>query len=282
MIFGFNHIQAAWDPAKGRFGPNLFNLPTHKMIVAEWQEALANDGWNSLYLSNHDLPRAVSHYGNDTIYRVRSAKMLAAVTYLMKGTPFIYQGEEIGMTNARFERLEQFQDIETLGQYDEVMARGGSMEDFLAGANANARDHARTPMQWSDGAYAGFSDKAAWMALNPNYPEINVMRDRADPDGVFRWYKSLIELRRRLPVVAEGNFQMLLSDHPKIMAYTRQDSTMRLLVIGNYGAEHVSLLGCALPEADWTLLLSNTDGCEDPKTIANLPPYFAGVWLSHI
>ncbi|CAN0601143.1 unnamed protein product, partial [Ectocarpus sp. 12 AP-2014] len=119
MVFNFNHVQAMWDAKLGRFGPNQFDLPTHKMIMNEWQQALAKDGWNSLYLSNHDLPRPVSHYGDDKKYRVRSAKMLAMVHYLMKGTPFIYQGEEIGMTNAHFASLDQFRDIETLGQLTE-------------------------------------------------------------------------------------------------------------------------------------------------------------------
>ena len=279
MVFGFNHIEAAWDPAKGRFGPNLFDLKTHKTIVADWQAALAEDGWNSLYLSNHDLPRPVSHYGDDGAYRVRCAKMLAAVTYLMKGTPFIFQGEEIGMTNARFERLEQFKDIETLGQFEEVMARGGSLEEFLAGANANARDHARTPVQWTAGTWAGFSSVEPWMALNPNYRDINVEADRANPDGVISWYRALIALRRTQPVAIDGTFEMLLPDHPSILAYVRTHGSTRLLVLGSYSAETLTLTAPAVPAGNWERLLSNVEGIADRGVPGRLPPFFAGVWL---
>ncbi len=279
MVFGFNHIQAAWDSEKGRFGPNLFHLPTHKMILADWQEALAEDGWNSLYLSNHDLPRPVSHYGCDGPYRVRSAKMLATVTYLMKGTPFIYQGEEIGMTNARFSRLDQFQDIETHGQYSEVMAAGGTLSEFLEGANANARDHARTPMQWTAGDWAGFSDEAPWMAVNPNYTQINVASDRNDPESVFAWYRALIQLRKTQPVIVNGDFEMRLPDHPDIMAYVRNDGLTRLLVIGSFSDVRVSCPPKLAPEGDWCLLMSNID-CEAMADVPDiLPPYFTGVWI---
>lgn len=281
MVFSFNHIQAAWDPTKGRFGPNLFNLPTHKMIMSDWQAALAEDGWNSLYLSNHDLPRPVSHYADDAEYRVRSAKMLAAVTYLMKGTPFIFQGEEIGMTNARFERLDQFQDIETLGQYEEMTAAGASIEEFLVGANANARDHARTPMQWTGRDRAGFSTARPWMALNPNYQDINVETDRANPDGVFAWYQKLIVLRRTLPVVTEGTFEMLLPDHPFVLGYVRTCGPTRLLVLGSFGAEPVTLPPSTVPEGNWDLLLSNVDDIADGNMPHLLQPFFAAVWLDH-
>ncbi|MGB0497915.1 MAG: glycoside hydrolase family 13 protein [Rubricella sp.] len=278
MVFSFNHVQAAWDPAKGRFGPNLFDLPTHKMILSDWQAALAEDGWNALYLSNHDLPRPVSHYADDGVYRVRSAKMLAAVTYLMKGTPFVFQGEEIGMTNVRFERLDQFQDIETLGQYEEMKSAGRSVEDFLAGANANARDHARTPMQWTGGAHAGFSTTAPWMAPNPNHVEINVAADRADPEGVFAWYKALAALRRTSRLVVEGDFEMLLEDHPKILAYTRALGPERLLVIGSYSAEPVALPPGSIPAGNWTLLMANVDCTSGDAPPELLPAFFAGVW----
>jgi oligo-1,6-glucosidase len=281
MVFSFNHVQAAWDPAKGRFGPNLFDLPTHKMILSDWQAALAEDGWNSLYLSNHDLPRPVSHYADDGLYRVRSAKMLAAVTYLMKGTPFVFQGEEIGMTNARFERLDQFQDIETLGQYEEMTAAGPSLEEFLAGANSNARDHARTPMQWTGGAHAGFSTSAPWMAPNPNYPEINVEADRKDPDGIFDWYRSLILLRRRLPVITEGAFDLLVPGHPLLFCYQRRQGANRLLVIGSYADAPVVLPGEAIPDGTWRPLLANVGETIDPVAHVTLPPFFAGVWIDN-
>ncbi|MXQ09842.1 glucohydrolase [Alphaproteobacteria bacterium GH1-50] len=279
MVFGFNHIQAAWDPAKGRFGPNLFDLRRHKAILADWQYALADDGWNSLYLSNHDLPRPVSHYACDGEHRVRSAKMLATVTYLMKGTAFVFQGEEIGMTNVRFERLDQFRDIETLGQWTEQGAQGVSLDDFIAGANANARDHARTPMQWTAEPGAGFSGAEPWMMLNPNHVDINAARDRANPEGVFEWYRKLIALRRSESLVWGGAFELLLPNHPALVAYLRTEGARRMLVMGSYSGDEVHLSAADLPLGDWQPVLANADGVNAPGGDMTVPPYFAGVWI---
>ncbi|MFT6298474.1 MAG: oligo-1,6-glucosidase, partial [Yoonia sp.] len=222
MVFNFNHIQAGWDPEKGRFGPSQFDLVTHKMILSEWQAALADDGWNSLYLSNHDLPRPVSHYGDDVQYRERSAKMLALVMYLMKGTPFIFQGEEIGMTNVFYDRIDQFRDIETLGQYPDQIAAGVSEADFIAGANAHGRDNARTPMQWDASAMAGFTDVQPWIDVNPNYVDVNVAHDRAQPNSIFRFYQDLIDLRRRSATIQDGSFKLIAESNSKIFAYERE------------------------------------------------------------
>ena len=279
MIFHFNAIQAAWDPARGRFGPNLFDLRTHKRILNDWQQALAKDGWNSLFLSNHDLPRPVSHYGDDGAYRVRSAKMLATATYLQKGTPFIFQGEEIGMTNVRFERLDQFRDIETLGQYREQTARGVSEAAFIDGANANGRDNARTPVQWTAEPGAGFTEGTPWIDVNPNHVSINVAADRADPEGVFAYYQRLIALRKELPIVTAGDFRLALPDHPEIFAYDRHAGAEALLVITNFAGEEVTWPG-EPPAGPWRLILSNMAGEVPAPAIGMcLPPWFAGVWI---
>ena len=280
MVFNFNHIDAAWDPEKGRFGPNLFDLRTHKAILADWQNALARDGWNSLYLSNHDLPRPVSHYGCDGQYRVRSAKMLAMTMHLMKGTPFIYQGEEIGMTNANFTGIDQFRDIETLGQLKEQSALGVSHNDFIAGANTNGRDNARTPVQWDATAHAGFTTGQPWIDVNTNYTDINVAHDRSDPDGIFAFYQQLIRLRKDLALITHGDFTLLGADDPHVFAYKRTLDDQCLLVFGNFTDQVVRFDMPVPAQGQGQILLSNLDrdhpGSDDSISLA---PFEAFAWL---
>lgn len=237
MVFQFGHVIEGWDPEHGKWKPRPFDLVAFKRVLSDWQASLADDGWNSLFLSNHDLPRQVSKYGDDGTYRVQSGKMLATVIHLMKGTPFVYQGEEIGMTNATFTRLDQFRDVETLGHYAEEIARGVRPEDFIAGANANGRDNARTPMQWTAGHNAGFTDGAPWIEVNPNHADINVDADRADPDGVFAHYRTLIALRKELPVIVEGTYRLFAEADPAIFAYDRQLGDTRVAVVANFSRE---------------------------------------------
>lgn len=259
MVFNFNHIEAAWDADKGRFGPNRFDLVTHKQILNQWQAALASDGWNSLYLSNHDLPRAVSNYGDDKQYRVQSAKMLAAITYLAKGTPFIFQGEEIGMTNMKYESIDQFRDIETLGQYRDRIAAGETEADFIAAANRNGRDNARTPMQWDATEMAGFTQGQPWIDVNPNYTQINVLEDRSHADGIFKFYQKLIALRRNNTTIQEGAYVPLEEKHPKVFAYYRKLDQQRIYVYANFTAESVSVARPTGLTNSAELLLSNTN-----------------------
>lgn len=237
-VFHFNHIVAFWHPEEARWRPKPFDLVTFKCILFEWQVALADDGWNTLFLSNHDLPRQVSKYGDDGTHRVASAKMLAMVMHLMKGTPYIYQGEEIGMTNMAFESVDELSDIETLGQYAERVGAGMTREDFLAAANAEGREHARTPMQWTPAAGAGFTDGRAWMPVNPNHEWINVEADMADPDGIRAFYRELVKLRRDEKVIAFGRFVPFAEDHPAVVAYARVLGSERVSVVANFtGAE---------------------------------------------
>ncbi|WP_349365225.1 MAG: alpha-glucosidase [Roseitalea porphyridii] len=239
MVFQFNHVGQGWDETFGKWKPKPFDLVRFKRVLFDWQRALTDDGWNSLFLSNHDLPRQVSVYGDDGRWRVRSAKMLAIVMHLMKGTPFVYQGEEIGMTNVVFERLDQFRDLEIEGRYAEMMAQGLAMEDFLAGANLSGRDNARVPMQWTGGPQAGFTTGTPWIEVNPNHAEINVAADRADPDGVSATYRTLAGLRRRMPVIVQGHFAPVTEDDPRVFAYTRELDGERLAVIANFSAEAI-------------------------------------------
>ena len=167
--------------------------------------------------------------------------MLAAVTYLMKGTPFIFQGEEIGMTNVTYERIDQFHDIETLGQYQDRIAAGETEADFIAAANDNGRDNARTPMQWDASEMSGFSQSQPWIDVNPNYPEINVINDRARPDGIFQFYQGLIALRRNSATIQDGAYIPLEENNPKVFAYIRQLNDERIYVCANFTAEALSM-----------------------------------------
>ncbi|SFD88397.1 glycoside hydrolase family 13 protein [Roseivivax sediminis] len=233
MVFQFNHVVQGWDPVHGKWKPRPFDLPRMKRVLNDWQAALAEDGWNSLFLSNHDLPRHVSVYGDDGAHRVASAKAWATALHLMRGTPFVYQGEEIGMTNRRFADLSEFRDLETLNHHAAETARGVSEDDFLAGANITSRDHARTPMQWSAAPGAGFTAGTPWIGLNPNHEWINVAADRADPDGVFERYRRLIALRRDHPIFVTGHHTPLAEDHPAVLAYLREDARQTALVVAN-------------------------------------------------
>lgn len=275
MVFNFNHIEAGWDPDKGRFGPGQFDLVTHKKILNAWQSALTTDGWNSLYLSNHDLPRPVSKYGNDGPLRERSAKMLALVTYLMKGTPFIFQGEEIGMTNVAYERIEQFRDIETVGQYKECIAAGETEADFIASANKHGRDNARTPMQWDSTYMAGFSESQSWIDVNPNHVNVNVALDRANPDGIFQFYQALIALRLCNLTIQEGAYTPIEEAHPQIFAYSRQLGEEKIVVFANF-SDHVTRIPtpAELDNAPETLL-ANMEMPEPVKGQLEFSPYQA-------
>lgn len=234
MVFQFAHVLAGWDPEFGKWRARPRDLVALKRVFNAWQAALADDGWNSLFWSNHDLPRAVSTYGDDSPrWRVRSAKALATVLHLMKGTPYIYQGEEIGMTNTAFARVEDFDDVEIHTNHPIQIARGLSEQSFLAGANANGRDNARTPLHWQSGPGAGFTSATPWLPLNPNHDQINAAADRADPDGIFAHYQKLIALRQTMPLIRHGRFTPCAEDHPAVWAYTRHHDGQRLTLVAN-------------------------------------------------
>lgn len=240
MVFQFDHVKEGWDPEHGKWRPRPFDLVAFKKTFFDWQAALAEDGWNSLFLGNHDLPRQVSRYGDDGLHRVASAKMLATVLHLMKGTPYVYQGEEIGMTNIAFSRLDQFRDVETFGQHAEAIARGMPEAEFLAGANANGRDNARTPMQWTAGPGAGFTTGTPWIEVNPNHRTISVAAERADPDGILAHYTRLIALRRALPIIVEGRFIPFAEEDRAVFAYARELGGARLSVVANFTGTEVA------------------------------------------
>jgi oligo-1,6-glucosidase len=241
MIFQFEHVTQQWDEVFGKWRSKPFDLVKLKSVLGKWQYALSDDGWNSLFWGNHDLPRAVSKYGDATGYPVESAKMLATVLHLMKGTPFIYQGEEIGMTNVPFTTIEQYRDIETLNMHRLHIEAGLSPEEFIKGANENARDNARTPMQWSAAPYGGFSTGVPWIEVNPNYPTINAEREMTDEKSIWNHYRKLIALRKTHEVIVYGTYQSWLDSHPDVFVYSRTLDGERLVVAANFTARDLTV-----------------------------------------
>lgn len=233
MVFQFEHIMLDSIPGKEKWDLAPLPFVALKRVLSRWQNELHGCGWNSLFWNNHDLPRIVSRWGNDKAYRVESAKMLATVLHGMQGTPYIYQGEELGMTNADFE-IGDCRDIETLNMYRERLERGYKAEDIMRSIHARGRDNARTPMQWDGSRNAGFTTGTPWIRVNDNYVEINGERERKDPDSVFKYYQKLIRLRKALPVFADGSFRLLLEEDEAIFAYLRETKEQRLLVLCNF------------------------------------------------
>lgn len=233
MVFGFEHLGLEEIKGNGKWDLKPLDVNELKQVFLVWQKALHEKGWNSLFWSNHDQPRIVSRMGNDGKYRKESAKMLAMVLHGMQGTPYIYQGEEIGMTNVKFP-LEDYKDIETINMVKEKLENGWTMEKIMAGIYAKGRDNARTPMQWNDKKYAGFSDHKPWIKVNPNYNEINVEETIQDKDSIFHFYQKLIQLRKEYDIISTGNFQLLFAEDNRIFAYKREYNGEILFIIANF------------------------------------------------
>ena len=245
MVFNFHHLKV--DYTNGEKWTNApFDFLQLKSIFNHWQTGLNGKGWGALFWCNHDQPRVVSRLGNDQQYRVESAKMLAASVHMMQGTPYIYQGEEIGMTNPGYTEISQYRDVESTNMYDIMVNRDGvAHEDMMAILAQKSRDNSRTPMQWNSEPYAGFSLSQPWLDVANNYTEINAEQALEDKDSVFYFYKALIELRKRVPVITHGSYQDLLPEHPSIFAYVRESEGQTLLCINNYYGEEAE---CVLPE----------------------------------
>ena len=271
MVFQFEHLVLDQQPGGEKW--NLAPLPLGqlKQVICRWQQELEGTGWNSLFLENHDLPRIVSRWGDDGKYREASAKMLASLLFGLQGTPYIYQGQELGMTNVRYP-LEEYRDIETLGMYRKYKALGWPEEKILRSIHARSRDNARTPMQWSGAENAGFTTGTPWLKVNPNYKTINADNQLSDPNSVFSYYQRLIRLRKGHPVFREGTFRLVLADHEDIFAYTRTTAAAQLLVVCNFrGADIEDPL--AIGE---TPVLCNYP---DQPLLGRLRPYEARIYL---
>lgn len=249
MVFQFEHMDVDSQVGKGKWALKALHLPDLKTSLSRWQTGLHGKGWNSLYWCNHDQPRAVSRFGDAGLHRVRSAKMLATCLHMMQGTPFIYQGEELGMTNVKWFNIEAYQDIETRNMYAQaVVQQGRPHQEVIASIHAKGRDNARTPMQWSASKHAGFTEGTPWLALNDNFSQVNAAQARADADSVFHHYRQLIALRKAWPVLVEGDFELLLPKHTALFAFTRRLHDVQLLILCNFSSQFQGLPLKQLPD----------------------------------
>ncbi|MFH8935820.1 alpha,alpha-phosphotrehalase [Streptomyces griseosporeus] len=276
MVFQFEHVALDHGPSK--FDARPLKLTDLKASLGRWQAGLADAGWNSLYWNNHDQPRIVSRFGDDSdpVARARSATMLATVLHLHRGTPYVYQGEELGMANAPFASIDDFRDIESLNHYREQRALGVDEERILAGLRARGRDNARTPMQWDATEHAGFTTGTPWIPVNPDHTHVNAEAQLADPGSVFHHYRRLIDLRHTEPVLTDGDFRMLLPDDERVYAFTRADATTELLVLANFTGEPAIV---DLPDGwqDTGLLLANVP---DPGPLTS--PHTLRPWEARV
>jgi oligo-1,6-glucosidase len=278
MVFQFEHVGL--DHTDSKFRPRPLVSGELAASLTAWQDALATVGWNSLYLSNHDQPRPVSRFGDPAAWWRESATALATVLHLQRGTPYVYQGEELGMTNAPFDRIDEYRDVESLNYFSRAVARGEEPAEIMAGLRAMSRDHARTPVQWDASENAGFTSGMPWIAVNPNHARINAAAQSDLPGSVFNHYRALIDLRHRLPVVADGDFTRIDAGDPAVFAFERTLGDQRLLVIANLSSAPVIT---ALPERlieHWHGVgpaLANLSGQESVD--APLDPWEAKVYL---
>ncbi|AOH57005.1 glucohydrolase [Peribacillus muralis] len=280
MVFQFEHMDLGGGP-EGKWSDADWKLSDLKRILSKWQTGLEGNGWNSLYWNNHDQPRVVSRYGNDGRYRIESAKMLAACLHMLQGTPYIYQGEELGMTNVTFASIDEYRDIETLNSYDELVHfNGWSKERTMSAIHARSRDNARTPMQWNDSRNAGFTKGSPWIKVNPNFREIHAEKAYNDPDSIFHFYKRLISLRKEYEIIVYGRYELLLPDDERIFAYTRAFKKEKLLVLCNFKEEHAPFsLPSELLSHTATKLIGNYGQEGTGIALEPLCPYECRVYL---
>lgn len=259
MVFQFEHVDLDHGPG-GKFAHQPLSGGELSRSLARWQEGLAETGWNSLYWNNHDQPRVVSRFGDDGEFWEASAKALGAVLHLLRGTPYVYQGEELGMTNAAWAELSELRDIESLNYFATEIDRGADPDEVLDRLRIGSRDHARTPMQWTADAGAGFTAGVPWIAANPNHARINAAAQVDVPGSVFEFYRELIRLRHTEPIVAEGDIEMLAVGHPQLFAYRRRLGDESLLVVANLASEAVDVAAVLGADAlDGRLLLGNLE-----------------------
>ncbi|MBU0996813.1 MAG: alpha-glucosidase [Firmicutes bacterium] len=276
MIFQFGHVSLDEVPGRGKWELKQLDLLELKEYFNKMQIGLYEEGWNSLFLANHDQPRAVSRYGN-IAFRKESATMLATMLYSMQGTPYVYQGEEIGMTGVKFESLDEYRDIETLNMAKEYLEKGWSKEKTMESIYAKSRDNSRTPMQWSNQPNSGFTTGRPWLNVNPNYHEINVENDLSDTFSIYRYFQKLFQLRKKYSVFADGKFHLLFEDSRDLFIFTRSNDSIEILVINSFSPEPVSVNLDAYSKYQF-LLSNNKELNLNASTV--LPPYYAGIYIS--
>lgn len=274
MVFQFEVISLDKQEGKSRWDLAPLDFIKFKETFKKWQVELYEEGWNSLFGNNHDLPRMVSRWGNDKEFRVESAKMLATMLHMQKGTPYIYQGEEIGMTNIRLNSIKDYNDIETLNVYKARRALGYSEQDVMNSIYAKSRDNGRTPMQWSKEKNAGFTEGKAWLHINDNYRYINVEDSINDENSILNYYKKLIKLRRENDVIKYGTFELILDNHKEVFAYIRKYKNIELLVICNFYSNNIEIeLPNEYSEYSYETLLTNYTDSAKFSNVISLRPY---------
>lgn len=254
MIFHFGHMFIDHGPG-GKFDIVDFPLTTFKGVFDRWDEAIGTEGWLNIYLDNHDFPRMVSRFGNDKAYHEESAKLLAMLTLTLRGTPCIYQGSEIGMTNVAFPSLEDYRDVETINAYKDYQESGKDLEELLKIVHVQGRDNVRTPFQWDASANGGFTNGTPWIKSNPNYTRINAHAEMARPKGIWHFYQQLLAWRKARPTFAYGNYQPLVKDSETLFAYIREDASEAYYVVLNF--TDTLQKDIAMPAGDWELVLNN-------------------------
>jgi oligo-1,6-glucosidase len=282
MVFQFEHVDLDSGPG-GKWDLKPLKLTDLKNNFTKWQRGLEDIGWNSLYLNNHDQPRMVSRFGDDQEYRVESAKMLGTFLHMLKGTPYIYQGEEIGMTNVRFDSIEDYKDIETLNMYNEkVNQNGDDPAKVMESIYVKGRDNARTPFQWDDSKHGGFTTGTPWLQVNPNYTEINAKQAVKDESSIYHYYRKLIKLRKEHPVIVHGSYDILVPEDESIYVYTRTLESQKLLVLLNFTNKDQSFnVPADLQGKKNEILISNYEANTEYGSIISLKPYEAIVYLIH-
>ncbi|AJH01956.1 glucohydrolase [Clostridium beijerinckii] len=279
MVFQFEVISLDKKEGGRKWDLAPLDFIKFKKSFSKWQTSLYGKGWNSIFGNNHDLPRMVSRWGNDKIYRVESAKMLATMLYMQMGTPYVYQGEEIGMTNVKFPSIDDYNDIECLTMYKERLQQGYNIEEIMNSIYAKGRDNARTPMQWSNRENASFTKGTPWIKINENYKEINVEQALSNKESIYYYYKNLISLRKKLDVVKYGKFELILENDKEIFAYTRTYKNGQLLVICNfYGNTKQMIVPKEFLEKEYSILISNYKERNKLKEKIQLRPYEAIVY----
>ncbi|WP_034761689.1 glycoside hydrolase family 13 protein [Rossellomorea vietnamensis] len=280
MIFTFEHMDLDSGPG-GKWDVKDWSLADLKQVMTKWQKDLEGKGWNSLYLNNHDQPRMVSRFGDDKEYRVESAKMLATFLHMLQGTPYIYQGKELGMTNVAFDSLEEYNDIEIHNMYREKVTEGGEDHNTIMEAiYRKGRDNARTPMQWDDSEHAGFTTGTPWLKVNPNYKQINAENALKDPVSIYYYYKELNRLRMEHDIIVYGTYDLILDDHEQLYAYTRTLGKGKLVILCNFTGEEAAF---TLPEGlhleSSSLLIGNYESKDNHlEENGKLKPYEARVY----
>lgn len=284
MVFQFEHTGGGpeADNRYGKWDSHKMPLPVWKKILSRWQTGLEGKAWNSLFLSNHDQPRSVSWFGNDSEqYREISAKMLGTCLHMMQGTPYVYQGEELGMCNAYFDQLEDYRDIESLNAYKELTETCGvSHEEMMGYLKRISRDNARTPMQWDDSANAGFTTGTPWIKVNSNYKTVNAKQQTTDPDSVFSYYKELIRLRHENDIIVYGEYELLEPQNEELFIYTRSWNNEQLMVLCNFTEKDIVIPAAVTAQipADAQILISNYVG----NLESVLRPYEARVYRYNV